>query len=116
MTRPTRPEESFAAGLQHERTALAWERTAIAVIVAGLLLARAAAVEEQWVVAAVGLVVTAFGGTVMIWAGAHYEMRHGLLRRGEDVVHPLAARLVGLAAVLVSGIGLAFAVGTTVLG
>lgn len=116
MTRPTRPDESFATGLQHERTALAWERTAIALMVAGLLLARAAAVEDQWVVAAVGLVMTAFGGTVLIWAGAHYEQLHGPLRRGDDVVHPLAARLVGLATVLVSGIGLAFAVGTTVLG
>jgi uncharacterized membrane protein YidH (DUF202 family) len=113
---PARPDESFDRGLQHERTALAWERTAIALMIAGLVLSRAAALEEQWVVAAVGLLLTVFGGSVLIWAGVHYEDLHGPLRRGDDVVHPLAARLVGLATVGASGLGLAFAVGTTVLG
>lgn len=115
MTGPIRPDESLGQGLQHERTALAWERTAIALMVAGLVLSRAAALEEQWVVAAVGLLLTVFGGTVLIWAGAHYEQLHGPLRRGDDVVHPLAVRLVGLATLVASGLGLAFALGVVLL-
>lgn len=38
MTRPARPT-AFDRGLQQERTALAWERTAVAMMVAGTVLA-----------------------------------------------------------------------------
>ena len=111
-----RPEASFDRGLQHERTALAWERTAIATMVAGLVLARVGAQHDRWVVAALGLVQTVAGGAVLVWAGLHYDDLHGPLRRGDDVVHPLAARLVGLMAVAASGVGLTFAVLVALLG
>ena len=42
MGKPQRPERVFDLALQHERTALAWERTAIAAMVAGVVLARSA--------------------------------------------------------------------------
>lgn len=108
--RTARPKASFGDGLQHERTALAWERTAIAMMVAGLVLARAGAVQDRWVFAGAGLVQTVAGGAVLVWAGAHYDDLHGPLRRGDDVVHPLATRLVGVSAMVASGLGLALAV------
>ena len=110
-----RPLTSFDAGLQHERTALAWERTAIAMMVAGLVSSRFAAINEYWLFAAAGLFQTAFGAGLIVWAGAHYEDLHGPLRDGADVVHPLAARVVGLVTVTSTGLGLALAVGVAVL-
>jgi uncharacterized membrane protein YidH (DUF202 family) len=105
-----RPTSSFDAGLQHERTALAWERTAIAMMVAGLVLSRFAAIHEYWSFAAVGLLQTTFGGGLLVWAGAHYEDLHGPLREGADVVHPGAARVVGLVTLTSIGIGLALGI------
>jgi uncharacterized membrane protein YidH (DUF202 family) len=105
-----RPARTFDTGLQHERTALAWERTAISIMVTGIVFARYAASDSHIVVAFVGLLLTAFGSGVLVWAGWHYEDLHGALRQGDDVVHPTAARLVGLATVAASGLGLALAV------
>lgn len=110
-----RPLTSFDAGLQHERTALAWERTAIAMMVAGLVLSRFAAIHEYWLFAAAGLLQTAFGAVLLVWAGGHYEDLHGPLRDGADVVHPQAARIVGLVTVTSIGLGLALAVAVAVL-
>ena len=104
-----RPEARFSSSLQHERTALAWERTAIAVMVAGVVLARVSALEEAWALAVAGMALTAAGGSVLVWAGLHYDDLHGPLRRGEDVVHPLAARLLGVMAMLVAAAGLTLA-------
>jgi uncharacterized membrane protein YidH (DUF202 family) len=105
-----RPETSFDGGLQHERTALAWERTAVAMMVAGVILGRFAAIHEYWAFAALGLAQTAFGGGLLVWAGAHYENLHGPLRDGDDVVHPMAARVVGMVTVATIGAGLAMSV------
>lgn len=96
MSRRFRPDASFDEGLQHERTALAWERTAIAAMVAGVVLARFAATNEYWVVAALGLIQTVFGAALLVWAGVHYDDLHGPLREGADIVHPRATQFVGL--------------------
>jgi uncharacterized membrane protein YidH (DUF202 family) len=105
-----RPSTTFDFGLQHERTALAWERTAISIMVTGVVLARFAAIEALWFFAGVGLVQTALGAVVLVWASAHYEDLHGPLRDGTDVVHPSAARVVGLSAVGAIGLALVLAV------
>lgn len=98
--RVARPATNFDAGLQHERTALAWERTAISMMVAGVVGGRFAATEDLWVFAGFGLLQTVFGAVVLVWAGAHYDELHGTLRKGDSVVHPSAARLVGAATML----------------
>ena len=101
------------AGLAQERTALAWERTAISMIVAGALLARYAAANTNWILAFVGVAHTAVGALVLIWTGYHYEDLHGSAGSDAELVHPVAARLVGYAAVSLTGAALALAlVGT----
>lgn len=109
MSRRDRPTERFDVGLQHERTALAWERTAISTMVAGVFLARYAAEASHPGWAVVGLLQVAGGGAVLVWAGWHYDELHGPLRRGAPVVHPSAARFVGLSTVLFSGVAFALA-------
>ena len=108
-----RPVEVFDAGLQHERTSLAWERTAISMMVAGLVLSRFAAVEAFWLLAAGGMLQVVFGAALLVWSGVHYEDLHGTLRRGTDVVHPSAASWVGIATVLGTGAGLVAAITVT---
>jgi uncharacterized membrane protein YidH (DUF202 family) len=90
--------QRYAAGLQHERTALAWERTAFAMMGLGVVLARFAAVEGFDPIAFAGLVIVGLGVGLVVWASVHYEARHAALRREEDVAHPGAARFVGIAA------------------
>lgn len=94
-------------GLQSERTALAWERTAIAMMVTGVLLARYSAGAARPALAATGLCQTLGGAALLVWAGAHYADLHDPISEGESIVHPLAVRLVGLATVAFSGCALA---------
>ncbi len=96
--KPDRPDQHFDAGLQHERTALAWERTAFSILVAGAALGRYAANDGFYLQAAVGGLMVALGAGILIWAGNHYDALHGPLRAGDSPVHPNAARVVGLAA------------------
>ncbi len=105
-----RPTSVYDAGLQHERTSLAWERTAISMMVAGLVLSRFAATEGFWMLAAGGMAQVTFGAALLVWSGVHYEDLHGALRRGSDVVYPSAARWVGLATIAGTGAGLVAAV------
>ena len=105
-----RPIQVFDAGLQHERTSLAWERTAISMMVAGLVLSRFAATEDFWLLAAGGMSQVVFGAVLLVWSGSHYEELHGVLRNGTDVVHPSATRWVGLATIAGTGAGLIAAV------
>ena len=97
------------AGLQQERTALAWERTAIAVMVSGVLLARYASQSAHWTTAFAGLIQTVIGGGILVWAGVHYTDLRGPLLDGSDVVHPTATRIVGLSTVTFSAIALMLA-------
>ncbi len=92
---------------------MAWERTSISTMVAGLVLSRFAASQEFWLLAAGGMAQVTFGAGLLVWSGAHYEQLHGLLRGGTDVVHPSAARWVGVATIAGTGAGLAAA--TTVV-
>ncbi len=109
-----RPDESFDSGLQHERTSLAWERTGIAMMVAGIIFARFAATDAHWGFALFGLLQTAFGGATLVWASVHYEDLHGPLRAGDPIVHPTAARTIGLATIATSALALVVAILTVI--
>jgi putative membrane protein len=105
-----RPDRVFDPGLQHERSALAWERTAIATMVAGVLLARYSAEWLHPATAAVGLAQVVAGGLLLVWAGRRYEDLHGPLRAGQSPVHPTAAQVVGFSTILFTGAGSVLAV------
>mgnify|MGYP001817761503 CR=1 FL=1 len=116
MSGRPRPDSVFDPGLQHERTALAWERTAIAAMVAGVLMARYASEELHFAFAFIGLGQVVVGAGLLLWSARHYEELHGPLRAGESPVHPTAAQVVGLATVVFTGSGLLLAVIIAVTG
>jgi uncharacterized membrane protein YidH (DUF202 family) len=103
MSRADRPKEVFDAGLQHERTALAWERTAIAAMVAGVLMARYAAESVHFAFAFVGIAQVVVGAVILVWTGLHYDDLHGPLRAGQSPVHPTAARVIGVGTIVFTG-------------
>lgn len=106
VRRPPGPPTAFSAELQQERTSLAWERTAIALMVAATLLARNAAEDGNWAVAVVALVLAAGGGGLLMWSGIHYDDLHTTLREGHDVDHHRLIKTVTLATVAITGAGL----------
>lgn len=108
MSEP-RPEAVFDPGLQHERTALAWERTAIASMVAGVLMARYASESLHFTFAFIGLAEVVAGAGLLLWSAKHYDDLHGPLRAGESPIHPTAARVVGVGAVFFTGAALVLA-------
>lgn len=105
-----RPTTVFDPGLQHERTALAWERTAIASMVAGVLMARYASESLHFAFAFIGLAQVVVGAAVLLWSARHYDDLHGPLRAGETPIHPTATQVVGIGAIVFTGSGLALAV------
>ena len=111
-----RPSTVFDPGLQHERTALAWERTAIASMVAGILMARYASLSLHFVFAFIGLAQVAVGAALLLWSAKHYDDLHGPLRSGESPIHPTATRVVGTGAIFFTGSGLVLAMVIAVTG
>lgn len=109
-----RPDQVFDPMLQHERTALAWERTAIATMVAGTLLARRAA-DLHVVFGAMGVIQVVLGAALLIWTGLRYEQLHAPLRRGESPVHPLAVRFIGITTIAFCGVAMVVAIATTLI-
>ena len=97
-------------GLQHERTSLAWERTAISLMVAATLLARYAAEDGLWAVAGVALALAGAGGGLLVWSGVHYDELHEPLRSGGEVDHHGLIKVVALAATVVVATGLALSI------
>ena len=79
-------------------------------MVAGVLLGRYGAQDAHFAIALVGFLQVAIGGGVLVWAGFHYDDLHGPLREGASVVHPQAARLIGLTTVVFSSFALLLAV------
>lgn len=74
---------------------MAWERTAAAHLVAGVLAARVGAeMATPWATA--GVVQVIFGSTLLVWAAHHYEDRLETLERNQSITHPRAARVVGV--------------------
>lgn len=94
-----RPENSIGGGLQHERTALAWERTAIAMMVAGVLLARYASAQLHFLLGLFGVVQVVGGGALLYWAAIHDEELHDPARPASAVPKVALTRVIGISTV-----------------
>ena len=104
------PADAIDRGLQHERTALAWERTAIAMMVAGVLIARYAAVELHPAAGLLGIAETVGGGLLFYWAGAHDRELHDPTEPASAVPRVELTRVVGLSTVAFCGVATIVAV------
>lgn len=113
IRRPAPPATVFDDAMQQERTALAWERTSVSLMVVGALITREAAVRDLWPFIVAGMAGVLVGVAVLVWAGVHYAQLHETLRRGEGAVHPLATRVLGLASII--GIGMALLLSVAVV-
>lgn len=92
----------YDEGMQQERTALAWDRTGLAMIVGGALFLRAGAPPYHELRHLPGMVMIGLGAILLVLSYEHYERRDSRLRRGGPATHPGLVRVVGVAAVLFS--------------
>lgn len=104
-----RPTQVFDTRLQHERTSLAWERTAFSGLVVGALMTRVGATMHL-ALGGLGIAVVCLSAGLLVWSGRHYEQLHDTLRSGESPTHPTAARAVGLGATAVTGVATLLAI------
>jgi uncharacterized membrane protein YidH (DUF202 family) len=110
-----RPERLFDTRTQHERTSLAWERTAFSGMAVGLLMTRLGAMIHLGL-AALGIVQVALSAALLVWSGKHYEDLHGTLRAGESPTHPTAAKVIGIGAMVATGLATLLALAAIVKG
>lgn len=93
-------------GVQQERTALAWERTAISAIVVSTLVIRVAAANDRWPFIVLGATFLAGSAAVLLWASSHYHDLHEPIANDHDIVQPRAARYVGIGTILLTSTAL----------
>ncbi|MDG1411405.1 MAG: DUF202 domain-containing protein [Acidimicrobiales bacterium] len=105
-----RPMNSIGGGLQHERTALAWERTAISMMVAGVVLARFGAQEVHVAVGFFGIAETVAGASLLLWAGRHDDELHSPATPPDSVPQVTLTRVIGSHIVVFSAVALAVVV------
>lgn len=102
--------DQVGGGLQPERTTLAWERTSIAMMGAGLVLARQGARSVHFTIGLIGVAQVVAGGLVLAWS-----LRNDQFVRNPDdppgaVPQVGLARLVGLGSVVFTSAALVLGV------
>ncbi len=107
------PEEVFDPGLQQERTALAWDRTGVAILVAAAVMLRDAVVNGLVVFIAVASAFIGVGAVVLVVAYLRYGALHATLRRAGTVAEPILVRVVGTATVAFNALALGLIVWET---
>jgi putative membrane protein len=101
-----RGSEVFDVGLQHERTALAWDRTALALIVVAALSIRVAGGPFGELLHLPGYLVIGLGAALLWFGARRYRHRDHDLRRGASPVRPRLIVLTGIAAVVMGLVSL----------
>lgn len=89
-------------GLQYERTALAWERTAIAMIVAGVALARYTTTDSHPLLSVTGVAEILGGGLLLLWATRNSDLLHNPDFPASAVPQVGLTRLIGTTTTLFS--------------
>lgn len=105
-----RPSFAFDPGVQLERTALAWERTGIAVVAAGLLFVAHVPRHLMAALVPLGAGFVIYGIALLAWSARHYEDLHGRLPEGASVVHIGSVRVVGMTTAVFAASALVLAV------
>ena len=100
--RRARPERLYDVGGQQERTALAWDRTGVALMVVGALYLRGGQPPYHHVRHWPGLAVLILGAGLIVAAYRRYEGQHGALREGRPVLSGELVILTGVAAAVFS--------------
>lgn len=79
-------------------------------MVAGIALARYAAIDGHVFLSAAGIAQTAGGGWLLVWAGRHSDLLHDLLSPTTVVTQVNLTRAVGIGTVLFTGVSLVLAI------
>jgi uncharacterized membrane protein YidH (DUF202 family) len=96
------PRGLYDLGMQQERTALAWDRTALAMIVGGALFVRTGDLRLLDLRHLPGTAMLVLGAFVLGRSYRQYERRDVRVRRGGPALQPRMAVVVGVAAVVFS--------------
>ena len=96
------PDQVFDRGLQHERTALAWDRTGLAFLVVAVLTLRSGGPPFDDLRHAPGYVAMVVGGVLLWAAGRRYRRREADLREGRSMVQAGLVVVTGVTALLLS--------------
>lgn len=97
-----RPHRLYDVGGQQERTALAWDRTGVALMVVGGLYVRGGQPPYHHVRHWPGLLVLVLGASLIVAAYRRYEGQHGALREGRPVLSGELVVVTGLVTALFS--------------
>ena len=101
---------TYDPGAQNERTALAWTRTALALLVGVVLASRLAAAQLGVVALVFALVVAPLALVILLMARSRYRHAHDALHHERDLPDGRLPALVALVCCLLAVLELAYAV------
>lgn len=107
------PADRTDDGVPHERTGLAWQRTAIALMVAGVAFTRVVSADGHPALGMIGIVWVLAGGVLLAWAASNDSLLRDPLRPASAVPQVALTRVVGLGATALALLSLATAVALT---
>lgn len=90
------PYNRTGDGVPHERTGLAWQRTAIAAMVAGVAFTRVVTTQGPAVLGLAGIVWVLGGGMLLNWAASNDSLLRDPQRPAAAVPQVALTRVVGL--------------------